>query len=281
MRENHLNQQTIARNENPQSSEFNLGIAKAIGLLFFFCVFSGVVPLILVFLPVSANFAQVQIVGQVVAWPVTIIIALRWGGGTFRKICPLGPFPVRIVPALILASFGMAQLVVEVAGWIPIPENFHSWLTTKVGTGKEIFLILGILIAPMTEELFFRGPILHGFLGKYSKIKAIWVSALIFSLFHILPWQMVGTLPLGLASAWLVIRTRTLWPSIICHATANLSGAMLLPFLARTFVSDVDQLKLAEHYPLPMLALGFGAFAIGVFFLWREFEGKVMVDGPN
>ena len=285
-RENLLGQQANSRTENQQNPEFKLGIGRLLVLLVIYFIISGVSSVIIALLPVTSNFSQALLVGQVIAWPVTILIALQWGGGTFREICPLGPFPVRIVPALILVGFGMELLLVKVAGWIPVPESLQAWLTSELSTGKLTLFFSAVIIAPVTEELFFRGPALQGFLGRYTQKRAIWVTAIFFALFHGLPWQMVVSLPVGLVSAWLVIRTRTLWPSILFHATVNLTGLVFVPLLIQLFAPNSDQLKVAKHYPLPLLFIGLGAFAIGGYFLGRELEGvedqqAFCVSDPN
>ena len=41
-----------------------------------------------------------------------------------------------------------------------------------------------VLGGPIAEESIFRGVILGGFLGRYSRSQAIWGSAILFTLMH-------------------------------------------------------------------------------------------------
>jgi hypothetical protein len=89
-----------------------------------------------------------------------------------------------------------------------------------------------VVVAPVAEELFFRGLLLRGYLARYSVTTAVWVSALLFALFHLNPWQAIVALPLGVAYAWLVLHTGSVLPSMLSHAMVNFSTNFLLQPLA-------------------------------------------------
>ncbi|MGQ7869904.1 lysostaphin resistance A-like protein [Sunxiuqinia sp. sy24] len=78
------------------------------------------------------------------------------------------------------------------------------------------------VVAPIVEELIFRGVIMHGFMRNYPKIIAIVVSALFFALFHLNPWQFSATFLLGLLLGWLMVITRNIFVCIIGHSINNL-----------------------------------------------------------
>jgi uncharacterized protein len=78
-----------------------------------------------------------------------------------------------------------------------------------------------VVVAPVTEELFFRGFVMTGFLKRYRPWTAIVLSSLLFSVFHLIPYQYFGAFVLGLVMAWLRWRTGSLWPCLLLHAAAN------------------------------------------------------------
>lgn len=92
-------------------------------------------------------------------------------------------------------------------------------------------LLASVLIAPICEEVFFRGFIFSGLLGGMSLGWAIVLSALIFAVAHADPGSFVGLFCIGLALAFLRWRLRSLWPSILFH-TLNNGVASLLIVLA-------------------------------------------------
>ncbi|MBK6285444.1 MAG: CPBP family intramembrane metalloprotease [Draconibacterium sp.] len=49
------------------------------------------------------------------------------------------------------------------------------------------------VVAPIVEELIFRGLILQGFRRNYTAFTAVFMSALLFALFHLNPWQFPAT----------------------------------------------------------------------------------------
>ncbi|HJP97637.1 MAG TPA: CPBP family intramembrane glutamic endopeptidase [Rhodanobacteraceae bacterium] len=113
---------------------------------------------------------------------------------------------------------------------------FHqdvSVLAGKVPLGMRVVLaLLVVCVAPIVEELVFRGVLLSGLARRMHVGWAILVSAVIFGCVHLpdfrFAWYPVPALILlGLVSGWLRVRARSLWPSITLHATNNLVAAIL------------------------------------------------------
>lgn len=77
-----------------------------------------------------------------------------------------------------------------------------------------------IILAPVAEELFFRGVVLKQF-ARVSRRFAIIVSAVIFGLMHGNPYQAVMAFLIGLVLGYVTIETDSLVPAIICHMAVN------------------------------------------------------------
>ena len=140
---------------------------------------------------------------------------------------------LRILPFIVIGSvvllFGIAD---PIGNLIPMPESFKKSLV-DFGSQPGIFAFLLLVIAaPILEELLFRGIILDGLLKRYSPLTAILISSLLFGLAHLNPWSFVNGLIIGIFSGWVYFKTRSVLPSIIIHASANLSG-----FLFKYFVN--------------------------------------------
>jgi membrane protease YdiL (CAAX protease family) len=221
------------------------------------------------------------LIQQIVAWSVTIWAALRWAGVSFREACPLRPFPVRVVPALLLASFGATILLLEVAGWIPMPKELRDAFAEMSSESTTLTLLLPVVVvAPVAEELFFRGQVLRGYLGRYKTTTAVWASAVLFAMFHLNPWQAIVALPLGAAYAWLTIRTGSLLPGMLSHALVNFSTNFLLVPLAVFLGVDPDKWIETAHLPPAMLLIGGAATAVGGFILWRQLRPRPIAVVP-
>lgn len=113
----------------------------------------------------------------------------------------------------------------------PIHQDV-SVLAREVPPGLRVLLaLLVVCVAPVVEELVFRGVLLSGLAHRMPVGWAIVASAVIFGCIHLpdfrFSWYPIPALILlGLVLAWLRVRTRSLWPSITLHATNNLVAAI-------------------------------------------------------
>lgn len=250
------------------------GIAQSIALCVFFYCIVMVVAIPLKLLKQSGvlwlDTALASSIQQLIAWPVVIWSCLRWSRTPFREACRLRPFSVYITPALLIASFGVTILLLEAAAWIQMPEWIRKSFE-EFAKGSKLTLFLPVVIlAPLAEELFFRGQVLRGYLGRYSVTKSVWMSAVLFGLFHLNPWQGVVAVPLGAAYAWLVLRTGSVLPGMLSHAVVNFSTNYLLVPLATALGYSDAELEAMEHFPPAILAIGVAMAAVGGILLWRQ-----------
>lgn len=90
------------------------------------------------------------------------------------------------------------------------------------------FVVVCMAIVPaICEELCFRGLILGAFTNVASRWQSILGSAILFGSFHVVMGgvlmleRWLPSTMLGLVLAWLAIRSRSLFPGILLHATHN------------------------------------------------------------
>ncbi|HZK61020.1 MAG TPA: type II CAAX endopeptidase family protein, partial [Anaerovoracaceae bacterium] len=99
----------------------------------------------------------------------------------------------------------------------------QSLVTNNLTLSSQIIVIvLGALVIPVGEELFFRGFLYRWIRNRLSFSMAVLMSALVFGAFHLIPIQAIMAFPLGLLNAWMFERSRSLWPPIVLHITNNL-----------------------------------------------------------
>jgi len=217
------------------------GIRQAISLLIVTALLSMVcrIPLILlgtiVDLPLMTHPLALGIANL-----AAIALVLMWGlgkvGATFYQVYPLTPVAQPLILPICLTVIGVGIILSELDNLLrlvmPVPASFASQFADLM-TGDSLFesLLLAIVIAPVTEELLFRGLILQGFLRRYSPRKAILASALLFAAFHGNPWQFLGALVLGVLFACWFLQTRSLIPCILGHAVNNAVPLVLIGVL--------------------------------------------------
>lgn len=128
-----------------------------------------------------------------------------------------------ILAAIIASSLG-AQA--------PTTPNNESGGTgmLKVMGGFWLTFALSVIVAPIIEEIVFRGVLFSAIKKRYGLIAGIILSSLIFTLVHIDPIQMISVLPLGIYLAIMYQRTGSIYPGMILHATWNLIVLLIAQF---------------------------------------------------
>ncbi len=216
------------------------------------------------------------------AWALTSLVAngcvfatvMQYRGLTYRALFhPAGtsmratairlvPWVLLLVPALVLSITMLVDLVAQA---FPLSDSQREMFDRM--TGDDLATVLmGCAIAPVVEEMLFRGVILRGFLARYGRAQAIWGSAALFGLAHLNVYQFVAALLLGAVCGWLYERSRSLVPSIALHAAYNTALNALANVGSDT--GDSTQVTLsAGLWIASMLVAG-----LGVEFLRRAFD---------
>lgn len=96
---------------------------------------------------------------------------------------------------------------------------------------SAMYITFAITLAPIVEELIFRGVILNRLKIRFGIVPAIFVSAIIFALVHF-DLNILGRLIFGVLCAILFFQTRNIVNCIILHALNNAS-VFILPVLSQ------------------------------------------------
>lgn len=160
------------------------------------------------------------------------------------EVFPLNFFnPLLLVPVTLF--LWAAHFLLEIPSkfldtYLPAPAWFWE-MFNKIFEGDFGFwgaFMKVAIVAPVIEELIFRGLIFHGFRRIYSPTKAIFMSALLFALFHLNPWQFPATFLLGLLLGWIMYRTSNILLAIIGHSINN-----FLVLISVTYFADLQKLQ--------------------------------------
>jgi membrane protease YdiL (CAAX protease family) len=134
--------------------------------------------------------------------------------------------------ALQLVILPFLQVLVNVHGKVETQEVVEQFERAR-GPNLVLFAVLVVTVAPLAEELLFRGALLRGLMRRTTPAWAAFGSAIAFAAVHPLSSPTIGSLiavpglfVLGLVSAGLAIRTGNLSASILLHAGFNLLTAL-------------------------------------------------------
>ena len=86
------------------------------------------------------------------------------------------------------------------------------------------FFVVGVVFAPIVEEIFFRGFLFQGFRQKYGWVVAILLSSAIFAAAHLDLVSLIPTFVLGVVLAYVYHMSNSVWPGIILHFLVNAFG---------------------------------------------------------
>lgn len=104
----------------------------------------------------------------------------------------------------------------------------EEWDGSRAGAYAASFAAI-VLIGPAVEELLYRG-VGVGLLEQHGKLAAIGVTALMFGLGHGLLLSLGAFIWFGIVTAWIRLRTDSLYPALIVHSLFNAFG-MIVPLL--------------------------------------------------
>lgn len=114
----------------------------------------------------------------------------------------------------IIPSAWLQEQLPELPNWVE--GQFDMILRDRWG-----YVAVGLL-APLVEEMVFRGAILRSLLSTMSRPwAAVVVSAVMFALFHANPAQMPHALLVGLLLGWMYMRTGSIVPGVAYHWVNN------------------------------------------------------------
>jgi membrane protease YdiL (CAAX protease family) len=115
--------------------------------------------------------------------------------------------PLRLAALACLTMLGVIILVWEVDNivrWcLPPPEFLLEVFREMAGKTHGLWAgaLLLVVVAPVTEELCFRGFLLRGLAQRHRWRTALMVSATLFALMHANPWHFRTASAIGLVRA--------------------------------------------------------------------------------
>ncbi|MGD1993702.1 MAG: type II CAAX endopeptidase family protein [Anaerolineae bacterium] len=133
-----------------------------------------------------------------------------FGGRTLGIGCGLMllSFGFNLVYSSLLSLFGLQAQI----DWVALFGEVSSPVPLLFG---------GVLVAPLVEEIFFRGFVFAGLRKRYGWKPAGLISAGLFAVVHLQPLAVVPILILGMIFAYLYHRSESIWPAVVMHVLTN------------------------------------------------------------
>jgi membrane protease YdiL (CAAX protease family) len=219
---------------------------------------------------VRGRFARLNWRGLFGKWPTRAELPL------LAVIVPvdlltLGATVAVFIPLSYLAPHFVQRFLLDPSDLLDA-QSFAQWLGV---------VVVAVVAAPLVEELFFRGILLHRWARRWGTGPAVVASSALFAVLH---GEWIGHFLFGVAMCALYLRTRTLWLPILAHALSNLAIALTgLPDALTHAASEPDTLEgLRADWPVGAVALAAG-IALLVWYLrrwWGDGRLRATLTGP-
>ena len=184
--------------------------------------------------PTGPAFGLAQVFAGILAVGVMIHVVVIERGGQLRD---LGLRCAGLREAMALGFLGLAfvlpfmelihrmELEAVKRGFIPeitIQRSVQTLLLTRSNLALILGTLVAVLVAPVVEELLFRGLLLPALQRWVGHTVSIVLSALFFAAGHIDLFVFLPMLAMGLVMGYLYDRTRSIAAPLTMHITYNL-----------------------------------------------------------
>jgi len=150
-------------------------------------------------------------------------------------------------------------------------------LLLRDGAGVFCLNILVLAILPaLCEELLFRGALQQTLCRLFAnQHAAVWVTAAIFSLFHLEFFAFLPRFVLGVALGYLFVYGKSIWINAFAHFVNNAAVVVMYAFVN---AGKID-ISVAESFNSPwylaLASLALAAFFFYIFFLHKSRNKKI------
>ena len=210
---------------------------------------------------------------SIISFGVVIFIGFKKSKKSFNEVFMFNNVSLYLWISTIIFMIGFVILSSELDNLLqyvlPMPQLFQDLFQSLLVNEYIIISIILVGIIPaFVEEMLFRGVILSGFTQNYSMKKSILLSALLFGLIHLNPWQFVTAFIVGIITAWLFIKTKSIILCVYIHLFNNILAVIALKFSNVLPIRGFNTAVIEHSFqPLWFNAIGLVFTAAGAFLL--------------
>ena len=218
-------------------------------------IVSLIVPMVWGVVTGSSDVTTGMLITTTVIFSLLTIVVFIWAGWT--KVSPTwlrtGPWMVLIWS--VIAALGLVIPSIWLQEQMPELPNIVEQEFDMILKDRWGYLAISLL-APLAEEIVFRGAALRSLLAsRLSPLAAILISALLFAVAHLNPAQMPHAFLVGLLLGWMYWRTGSILPGMVYHWANNSSAYIFYAFYPNPDIKLIDVFKGSELHVY--MALGF------------------------
>lgn len=185
------------------------------------------------------------------------------------KIIPKQKLKFPSILALYAIGTSAMTIISMITGMIESMMGTTATVTTQdlaqSGVSSSVYFILGVIVAPIMEELVFRYLTYKKLSGYNAKAYIIW-SAIVFGLFHLNFGQSIYATLLGVILAIVMYNTGSIVYSMIIHILINLfAGVGIGSIILRT-----NNLTMISFYGMFNISIILIGLILGIIFIVKK-----------
>lgn len=128
---------------------------------------------------------------------------------------------------IILINFVYVFLMTRIFKITPPASKIEELVSNK-NVSSIMLLVVVSVIAPICEEIFFRGFLFQGFKKSWGVLAGILVSSFLFAAAHLDLYNFIPLMAIGWILSYIFHKTKSLFPVIFLHASYNLLMILVL-----------------------------------------------------
>ena len=125
--------------------------------------------------------------------------------------------------------------------WPESRKIFDSIMNTALDTDSLYGMLTLMVLAPLAEEIAFRGLILRYSRNAFGITGCIILNVIMFAVMHLNPLQSLYVLPIGAMLTYLALKYDSVIPSMLAHILNN-SISVLLPMILNRDLKNTETL---------------------------------------
>ncbi len=219
--------------------------------------------------------------GAIALW---VLWACRRSGTGIRRLVGRVPGGYNWYPVLgllgVAGLFSLGSWYVAAYGLSLAAPGMFEWIfevsdpaVTESAAAAVMWTLTAVVLAPLLEEVVFRGILVNRWGVKWGIRTGIMASAVLFGVCHLI--DMAGATVFALIATILYLRTRTLIVPIAVHAANNVVAVLLDFVYPSEGPGDLaTELQEIEAMALPGLGIAAVTLPVLVWYLRRHWPGR-------
>lgn len=183
----------------------------------------------------GSQFFSLEIIGNLLASQMVILapalIVILFGKEKI-KLCDLGFCKIKISTAFLVVVYTLLCMplvtVVNAISMLFVDNTVAALSSDILAVPFPMALSMIAIFGPFSEEFVFRGIIFNSYRKDGNALGAILLSALVFGFMHMNLNQAAYAFVIGIALAFVMIATGSIWSSVIMHFIINAQSVCLM-----------------------------------------------------